>query len=134
MALSRSDVQKVIKALGKAEHHFWLVNYYEFSCAAGYITPDRRGIDPAVLCEGYHWNLCRCLAQAQEWEDLKHHIDIIKFDYLKKRLNGPFKLLHQDFTPSIGKNTMEWKDLLQRELRFIHAWFSTNHLKYSLRH
>ena len=84
MALLRSDVQKVIKALGKAEHHFWLVNYYEFSCAAGYITPDRHGIDPDVLCEGYHWNLCRCLAQAQEWEDLKHHIDIIKFDYLKK--------------------------------------------------
>ena len=54
--------------------------------AARYITPDRRGIDPAVLCEGYHWNLCRCLAQAQEWEDLKHHIDIIKFDYLKKEI------------------------------------------------
>ena len=32
--------------------------------AAGYITPNRRGIDPAVLWEGYHWNLCGCLAQA----------------------------------------------------------------------
>ena len=52
--------------------------------AAGYITPDRRGIDPPVLCEGYHWNLCRCLGQAQEREDLKHHSDIIKFDYLKR--------------------------------------------------
>ena len=49
--------------------------------AAGYITPDRRGIDPTVLCKGYHWNLCRCLGQAQEWQDLKHHIDIIKFEY-----------------------------------------------------
>ena len=88
----RGDVQKVLHALLEKEWSYWVDHKQEWN---------RLCLDPTDLWDGYHWQIVRCLVQAQLWEDLKNHIKGIVETHLKDQIlmlierNSP--LLYREF-------------------------------------
>lgn len=84
MALTRSDVQKVIKALASEELSYWRDNPNEWftHCLISSHLPTKP-FDLAVMWDGYHWNFVRCLAQASMWEDMKRYMDTMGETHLR---------------------------------------------------
>ena len=75
--LLRGDVQKVLHALLEKEWSDWVDHEQEWN---------RLCLDPTDLWDGYHWQIVRCLVQAQLWEDLKNHIKGIVETHLKDQI------------------------------------------------
>ena len=75
MALTRNNVNNVIMALANEELHYWADNPNEWyiHCLCSSHLPTKP-FDPAVVWDGYHWNFVRCLAQANQWEDMKQWV------------------------------------------------------------
>ena len=73
----RGDVQKVLHALLEKEWSYWVDHKQEWN---------RLCLDPTDLWDGYHWQIVRCLVQAQLWGDLKNHIKGIVETHLQDQI------------------------------------------------